>query len=78
MDNLPETTVPYSAKAVKDLFQIEQGHRYVKDDRITLQSGSCWDCWKLESNTLCPTLNKARRTASRETIIAVALLLELR
>jgi len=78
MDNLPETTVPYSAEAIKDLFQIEQGHRYIKADGITLQSGSCWDCWKLESNTLCPTLNKARRMAARETVIAVALLLELR
>lgn len=78
MNNFPKTTVPYSAEAVKDLFNIEQGHRYIKADGITSQSGSCWECWKLESNTLCPTLNKARRTASKETLIAVALLLTLR
>ena len=70
-----ENKVAYSKEAVEELLYLERGHKYVKPDGVTLQSGSCWECWKLEDDEPCPTLTKARALASNETKIAVALLL---
>ena len=86
MDNSSEVTVPYSANSVEDLFIIEQEHYifYKGDRRKRLgccrasQNGEPATGDDLISNPLqypCPTLLKTRRLASKETRIAVALLL---
>lgn len=86
MDNSSEVTVPYSAKSVEDLFIIEQEHYifYKGDRRKRLgccranQNGEPATGDDLIYNPLqypCPTLVKARESAPKETLIAVALLL---
>jgi len=80
MDNTMDTKIPYSSEAVKKLFYIERNHvnwfypnrreGYTKGCRICL-----WDPSSSENRYPCPTLMEARKSASKETLIAVALLL---
>ena len=86
MDNLIENKIPYSAEAVNNLISLERIHLEVNSNG-GFQSGWCDDCFppafslsfdetpssKLKSS--CPTLITAREGASKETLIAVALIL---
>lgn len=70
--NNPIETVPYSAKAVNELVDLERMHKGFRPNG-EFQSGWCGDCFP--TYVPCPTLIKARNEASIETRLAVALIL---
>lgn len=82
MDNIPETMIPYSTKAIEGLLAIEKEHHtwnweapYNYDPPLCA-SGSCTSMEIIEINTYpCHVLNRAREISSKETLVAVALLL---
>lgn len=88
MNNLQEEKVPYSAKAVSELLQLEQVHEVTKLSKGGYSYGWCNACRSIYEEAInsvsikadnfvkcCPILIKARESSSRETIIAVALIL---
>ena len=78
----PTKLIPYSAKAIEGLLAIEKEHHtwnweapYNYDPPLCA-SGSCTSMEIIEINTYpCHILQQARESASRETLIAVALIL---
>ena len=83
MSNLIKTKVPYSAKAVDNLLHLEQSHFGIGPilGFGASQSSFCSVCFGTQVYTAkeiisCRTLIEARKCASRETLIAVALILK--
>jgi len=78
----PKKLIPYSAKAIEEFLAIEKEHHgwnweapYNYDPPLCA-SGSCTSMEIIEINTYpCHILLKARESASRETLIAVTLIL---
>ena len=82
MDNFLESKIPYSAEAVKELFGLERAHLWVINPERQYRSGWCVYCFPdtrfveaIKDGFVSQCLIEARESASKETLIAVALLL---
>lgn len=82
MDNFSESKISYSAEAVKELLGLERAHLWVINPEGQYRSGWCVDCSPdirfveaIKDGFVSLCLMDAREGASKETLIAVALLL---
>lgn len=75
MTNLPETKIPYSKEAVEDLVALEREHGENFREKCYICPGTGYLGNHERRVHACPILVTARSSASKKTLVAVALIL---